>query len=575
MMPLMRMVRSGAVSSIVCLLCAWSLKAQVRRVPALLNGRDLRTASQRHDFVNNQGWPSTPNVTYFGGALMAHASYSMVYWGPYWTSGIGLSQRKHFTSFVQTVAPSTAFAALFTEYQEPANPILTGGFAGEILIPDTPGASTSDSSLQGQIRSWITTATLPAPDANTVYVILFPPGADVNSGGSACGTFFGYHGEGPSPDGTFGRYRYIALPYQNCGSDLAVDSPVTIHGMTDTLGHEMSETETDPDVGILPYGWHDSVLGQEIADICADNSATFGFQNFWMQKIWSDSASTCIAPSVGSSSNHLTLSASVSSVPTGAANLLPNFPTTYTISTDSAAPVSLSISDMPPGVTYTLSRSTVTAAATASLLVSTNGTPGAAGFVTVTATQNAQQAQFQLLIAPWHPLSQVSVTNSGFVYTSTLGAYAGTITLQNTGSQPIGPTLLAGLHGIDSSIYALSVLGNASQYVQRGPNGDFAVPFPDGMLAPGNSVTAKVAFLNRNNLGINFTPQIFEIQGGTSCDLSQNGFTSVTDVQLIVNEALGKTQANDDLNGDGAVNVVDVEIVTNSALNLGCAATGG
>ena len=569
MMPLMRIFRGSALTSIVFLLCA-TAHGQVRRTPSFGKVRDLRPASQSHDFVNNQGWPSTPNLTYFGGALMTHASYWMVYWGPYWTSGIGLSQRKHFTSFVQTAAPSTAFAGQFAEYQEPGNPILTGSFAGEVLIPTAPAASTTDAGIQSQISAWITTATLPVPDANTVFVVLFPAGADVNSGGSACGNFFGYHNESTSPTGAFGRYRYIVLPYQNCGGDIAVDSPVAIHGMTDTLGHEMSETETDPDVGNLAYGWYDAVLGQEIADICVDDAATFGFQNFWMQKLWSDAAATCIAPSMGSASIHLTISASVGSVPTGAANLLPHFPTNYTISTDSASPVSLNISDMPPGVTYTLNRSSVTASEPATLEVSTNSNPGAAGFVTVTGTQNSQQAQFQLLITPWRQLSAVNVTNSSFLYNSTLRAYAGTITLENTGSEAIGPTLLVGFHELSYGAKPLSVLGSASQYVETAPNGDYAVQFPDGMLAPGSFVTANVAFLKPGNGSLTFTPQIFEIQGATACDLSQNGFTSATDVQLIINEALGITKASNDLNGDGTVNVVDVEIVTNSALSLGC-----
>lgn len=46
----------------------------------------------------------------------------------------------------------------------------------------------------------------------------------------------------------------------------------------------------------------------------------------------------------------------------------------------------------------------------------------------------------------------------------------------------------------------------------------------------------------------------------------------MADVQLIVNEALGVTQAVDDLSGDGAVSVVDIQIEINAALKLGCTA---
>jgi hypothetical protein len=57
----------------------------------------------------------------------------------------------------------------------------------------------------------------------------------------------------------------------------------------------------------------------------------------------------------------------------------------------------------------------------------------------------------------------------------------------------------------------------------------------------------------------------------TPCDLNSDGAIDVSDVQAIIGEALGVSQAKDDLNTDGVVNVVDVQIVINGALNLGCA----
>jgi hypothetical protein len=61
-------------------------------------------------------------------------------------------------------------------------------------------------------------------------------------------------------------------------------------------------------------------------------------------------------------------------------------------------------------------------------------------------------------------------------------------------------------------------------------------------------------------------------QASSTCDFSHNGATNVSDVQVIVNEALGTTPASDDLNGDGRVNVVDIQIEINAALGLGCIA---
>jgi hypothetical protein len=59
----------------------------------------------------------------------------------------------------------------------------------------------------------------------------------------------------------------------------------------------------------------------------------------------------------------------------------------------------------------------------------------------------------------------------------------------------------------------------------------------------------------------------------SACDVTQGSGTSVTDVQRIINEALGVAPAAHDLNGDGIVNVVDLQIVVNAVMGLGCSAS--
>ena len=56
----------------------------------------------------------------------------------------------------------------------------------------------------------------------------------------------------------------------------------------------------------------------------------------------------------------------------------------------------------------------------------------------------------------------------------------------------------------------------------------------------------------------------------TPCDINQDGYTNVIDVQAIVNQSLGTAAANAALNGSGVVTVVDVRIVINAALGSGC-----
>jgi uncharacterized protein (TIGR03437 family) len=66
----------------------------------------------------------------------------------------------------------------------------------------------------------------------------------------------------------------------------------------------------------------------------------------------------------------------------------------------------------------------------------------------------------------------------------------------------------------------------------------------------------------------NFTVSVY-----TFCDLTEGGVTTVSDVQQVINEALGGRQAVHDLNHDGVVNVVDVQIEINAILGLGCQAS--
>jgi uncharacterized repeat protein (TIGR01451 family) len=55
-----------------------------------------------------------------------------------------------------------------------------------------------------------------------------------------------------------------------------------------------------------------------------------------------------------------------------------------------------------------------------------------------------------------------------------------------------------------------------------------------------------------------------------ACNVTGDGAANITDVQAIVNQALGVNAPVSDLNSDNVVNVVDVQIVINAALGLGC-----
>ncbi len=81
----------------------------------------------------------------------------------------------------------------------------------------------------------------------------------------------------------------------------------------------------------------------------------------------------------------------------------------------------------------------------------------------------------------------------------------------------------------------------------------------------GTQVTAS-----SDTSGIGVTTMVTVV---TPCDVSGNANANISDVQAIVNQALGASPPVTDVSNDGVVNVVDIQFVINAALGLGCPAS--
>jgi len=133
--------------------------------------------------------------------------------------------------------------------------------------------------------------------------------------------------------------------------------------------------------------------------------------------------------------------------------------------------------------------------------------------------------------------------------------------------------------GAVNQVYPVTAVG------VTGANGALiwsATGLPAGLSIDPASGTITGTPLTAN--GSPFLVQVTAIAGGLTlkgvyslailslCDLSQNLTTTVTDVQAIMNEALGAVPPVHDLNGDRTVNIVDVQLVVNAAVGFGCLA---
>lgn len=148
------------------------------------------------------------------------------------------------------------------------------------------GASSTltDADVQKSLSSAIAAGSVPAPDANTLYVMFFPTGVSVTVGSDAsCQTFCGYHDNFVSNGASI---RYAVLPFPDCQGCLG--GLTAKDALTSIVTHEIAEAVNDPEPG---SGWYDSQNG-EIGDICAWQTKQDGGNT--VQLLWSNSSNACV-----------------------------------------------------------------------------------------------------------------------------------------------------------------------------------------------------------------------------------------------------------------------------------------
>jgi hypothetical protein len=150
---------------------------------------------------------------------------------------------------------------------------------GYVELPDTVSNTTIDDAtqLKPMLQKAFAAGTLPAPDANTIYVLYFPASTTINltDYGTSCNAFAAYHNSVAfSQDGGGDQVAYAVIP--NCPQPGSTDQSMTEY--TRDVSHEVIEACTDPEPEVAP-GWYGydaawfhqpgSVIGQgEVADVC-------------------------------------------------------------------------------------------------------------------------------------------------------------------------------------------------------------------------------------------------------------------------------------------------------------------
>jgi hypothetical protein len=160
---------------------------------------------------------------------------------------------------------------------------------------------------------------------------------------------------------------------------------------------------------------------------------------------------------------------------------------------------------------------------------------------------------------PPHGGTNVASDNGGpmsIVFSSGINSFSGYFTY--------GVALT--VQAFDSSNHLLTSLASAFSNNEKlsGVSGSH----PNELLQVNSATSISKIVIAGSALGASFAMD--DVTAITPCDVNQDGYTNVTDVQAVVNQSLGAKAATANLTGSAVVNVVDVQIVINAVLGSGC-----
>src|SRR5579864_7258897 len=262
------------------------------------------------------------NLSYFGGPVMSNVQVVVVFW----TSSVDATEQSNVGPFFAAVTNSPWMDILSEYYTVGRKSVSDGLIGSEQIIGHgnfvnsytiTPSKCASggsctldDTDIQAEILAQLNAGKLPQPqfdaagNANTLYMVFFPPGVTITLQGSfSCqgGGFCAYHGTVPynsqpliygvAPDFSTGGCT------SGCGTNAN-----TFDNLDAVCSHELAESVTDADVDFAttfdrPLAWYDNTTGAgEIGDICngQDTTTTVNGTTYSVQTLWSNLLGSCV-----------------------------------------------------------------------------------------------------------------------------------------------------------------------------------------------------------------------------------------------------------------------------------------
>ncbi|MBV8602996.1 MAG: hypothetical protein JO359_15645 [Candidatus Eremiobacteraeota bacterium] len=233
---------------------------------------------------------SVSNLNYYGGPVMNSPNIYVVFWG--WGSDPA-GEQAYLTKFLNGIGGS-AWLNTVTQYSSTAGPIVNSAGQLKGTWSDPSSVPRHPTDYQVAVEAYYATQHFGAAGPDTAIIVATPTGHYTRGFGTQ---WCAYHNYATTYSGTV--INYTNLPYmtdagQGCGMN-AVNSGSAglLDGVSIVAGHEVAESETDPEPS---SGWLDR-SGSEIGDKCAwinmaDTTLSTG--NFAVQPLWSNAKSGCV-----------------------------------------------------------------------------------------------------------------------------------------------------------------------------------------------------------------------------------------------------------------------------------------
>jgi hypothetical protein len=222
--------------------------------------RQPEGSERSSELLSGGAAPASTLLSYYGGPVISNVKVIQVNWNANVDPTIASGMGGFYSAFTKSEAVRWLDNAFHTTINANAGShsgqagtnqhIGTGSFAGAYTLTQTQ-TTVTDSFVQQVLSASISNSTLPAPDANTVYMIHFPPGASISDafGNQTCVAICDYHST-MTVGGQAVKYGVLPDMTSCNGNGACATNPSSFDNTTMYASRGLIGAITDPNVGL-------------------------------------------------------------------------------------------------------------------------------------------------------------------------------------------------------------------------------------------------------------------------------------------------------------------------------------